>query len=56
MMKDKLQKHHKNPRYFIIRRVAIVLALALTLSLSIGIPLAIRAHSKVTNSNIVLVK
>ena len=55
-MKDKLYKHHKNPRYFLIKKVVIVFALALTLSLSIGIPLAVRAHARVANSEIVLVK
>ena len=54
MMKDKLYKHHKNPRYFLIKKVAIIFALALTLSLTIGIPLAIRAQANSSRSNIVL--
>ena len=55
-MRDKLYKHHRTSRYFLIRRIVIVFALALTLSLSIGLPLAIRAHSKTVQTNIVLVK
>ena len=53
-MKDKLYKHHKNPRYFLLKKVAIIFALAVGLTLSITIPLAIRAHSKVNQSDIVL--
>lgn len=53
MMKDKLYKHHKNPRYFLIKKVAIIFALVAGLTLSITIPLALRAHTKVT-SDIVL--
>ncbi len=52
-MKDKLYKHHKTARYFIVKKVAIIFAIALTLSLSIGLPLALRAHSK---SAIVLIQ
>lgn len=54
MMKDKLYKHHKNPRYFLIKKVVIIFALALTLSLTIGIPLALRAQANSSRSNIVL--
>ena len=55
-MKDKLYKHHKKARYFTLKRVVIVLALALTVSLSIGIPLALKAHAKTAQTNVVLVK
>ena len=53
-MKDKLEKHHKKPGYFLLRRLIVVLAIALTVSLSIAIPLAVRAHR--TPSQIALVK
>ena len=53
-MKDKLEKHHKKPAYFLVRRLLVVLAIALTVSLSIAIPLAIRAHR--TTPQIALVK
>lgn len=47
-MKDKLEKHHKKPSYFILRRLIVVLAVALTLSLSIAIPIAISLHKSTT--------
>ena len=54
MMKDKLYKHHKNPRYFFVKKVAIIFALVAGLTLSITIPLAIRAHNKAVSASIVL--
>ena len=53
MMKDKLYKHHKNPRYFLLKKVAIIFALVAGLTLSITIPLAIRAHNRALQTDIV---
>ena len=53
-MKDKLYKHHKNPRYFFFRKVVVILAIALGLTLSITIPLAIRAAQRSSTADIVL--
>ena len=52
-MKDKLYKHHKNPRYFLFKKVAIIFAIVAGITLSISIPLAIRAQHKSTQTNIV---
>ncbi len=41
-MKDKLIKHGKSPKYFLLRRILIISSIALLIGCSVGIPVGIK--------------